>query len=210
VRIASVANRVAKASVVPVLLLRFVSVRVCFRHSAVQSQLPHCAIIVPNLAANQRSTPMIGRLFTHALLGLALACLAACKDAARHQEVSGSRSAAAGATACDGLSIPVESTPPDSISEADRCHLVRRAIASLGQAVASSGVERADTAAVVRAVISPLSEETAQGAPIRSTWHISLWLKGKPYDAEVVLDRATGGMEVRRSHKPLGAPSSGD
>jgi hypothetical protein len=105
---------------------------------------------------------------------------------------------------CEGLSAPVDAVPPDSVSNEMRCQLARRAIASLALSRPADGVERGDTALVSRVLITPLTEELANQVASRATWHVSLSLQGRPYDAEVVIDRQTDSLSVIRSHKPLG------
>jgi len=105
---------------------------------------------------------------------------------------------------CKGLSAPVDAVPPDSVSNEMRCQLARRAIASLARSTPADGVERGDTALVSRVLITPLTEESANRVASRATWHVSLSLQRRPYDAEIVIDRQTDSLLVRRSHKPLG------
>jgi hypothetical protein len=104
---------------------------------------------------------------------------------------------------CEGLSAPVDAVPPDSVSNEMRCQLARRAIAGLAKSTPADGVERGDTALVSRVLITPLTEQSANRVASRATWHVSLSLQRRPYDAEIVIDRQTDSLLVRRSHKPL-------
>lgn len=137
---------------------------------------------------------------------LAVMFIVACTGA--HEDRTGAKTAGAATSHCQGLAILVEAVPPDSVSLQERCQLVRRALASLSRADSASGIRRGDTAVVTRAVVTPLSEETATGALLRATWHVSLYLDKRPYDAEVIFDRHTDSVKVQRIHKPLGSESS--
>jgi hypothetical protein len=75
---------------------------------------------------------------------------------------------------------------------------------SLARAGSADGVESADTARVVSIAITPLTENLANGEQ-RGRWHIGLRLNEKPYDAEVIVDRQSDSVVVKRSHKPIGS-----
>lgn len=104
---------------------------------------------------------------------------------------------------CAPRSLGIEVSPPDSFSAADRCRLVRIALRTLAAAPDTSGVSPADTAYVAGALLTPLSLAMPDGTIPNPTWHVSLSLRGRPYDAEVIIVRATGRATVSRFHKPL-------
>lgn len=104
---------------------------------------------------------------------------------------------------CGSIRIQIRAVPEDSLAVAERCNLVKIALASLAQAEESSGVDPADTSVIVSALLVPISEETPEGAIVRRTWHITFDLQGRPYDAEVIIDRSSGEAKVTRIHKPL-------
>lgn len=104
---------------------------------------------------------------------------------------------------CANREIPVRVVPEDSLLPAERCRLVDLAVASMGNALGTSGVLPSDTSAVESALLVSLSETTPEGTLIRATWHVTLSLEGRPYDAEVIIDRSSGQVTVSRIHKPL-------
>jgi hypothetical protein len=105
--------------------------------------------------------------------------------------------------ACTARVANIQAVPEDSFPPAERCRLVNLAVASVAEAGADTGLEPADTAAIRSALLVPLSQTTPEGALIRATWHVTLSLEGRPYDAEVIVDRGNGGVAAARIHKPM-------
>lgn len=84
------------------------------------------------------------------------------------------------------------------------CTMVLRSLGALVAAGSHAGVEPGDSAAVSKAFIAPIGLGDAQGGAPRLYWFVTLSLYGRPYDAEVWIDRKTGSLEnVRRIHKPF-------
>lgn len=104
---------------------------------------------------------------------------------------------------CRQRDIIVRAVPEDSFPQADRCRLVDLAVTSVGKAMPSSGLTPADTSAIRSALLVPVSQTTPEGTLIRATWHVTLSLRDKPYDAEVIIDRTNSQVTVSRIHKPL-------
>jgi hypothetical protein len=104
---------------------------------------------------------------------------------------------------CLRREIVVRAVPEDSFPQADRCRLVDLAVKSVGKAVSKSGLVPADTSAIRGALLVPVSQTTPEGTLIRATWHVTLSLHDRPYDAEVIIDRASGQVTISRMHKPL-------
>jgi hypothetical protein len=70
-------------------------------------------------------------------------------------------------------------------------------------ATTASGLTPSDTTAVTKALVTTLSREDSIGIVPRPTWHVTLTLEGRPYDAEAVIDRQTDSTVIQRVHKPL-------
>jgi hypothetical protein len=104
---------------------------------------------------------------------------------------------------CDRRAVEITAIPEDSFPEAERCRLLGIATTSIGQATSSTGVLPGDTAAIREVLIMSLSQTDPEGEIVTSKWHISLRLEGRPYDAEVIIDRLTGSTVLSRIHKPL-------
>jgi len=97
---------------------------------------------------------------------------------------------------CNGLAIPVRYGQSDSISSSQSCALLRRAIASLGRVDTANGVAPADTAAISRALVTAMTEESPEGVVLHERWHVSLELDARPYDVEVTIDRQSDEIVV--------------
>lgn len=130
----------------------------------------------------------------------AASLLTSCRRA-RHPAVS---AAGSSSVSCPELRIPVAVVPVDSVGRAEACDLVARAIEAVRDAVPASGLLPGDASEVARASITPLTAEPAGDMEARPTWHITLSLPARPYDAEVIVDRRTDSLSVTRVHKPLG------
>jgi hypothetical protein len=104
---------------------------------------------------------------------------------------------------CPRREILVRAVPEDSFPQADRCRLVDLAVTSVGKAMPSSGLVPADTSAISSALLVPVSQTTPEGTLIRATWHVTLSLHDRPYDAEVMIDRTNSHVTVSRIHKPM-------
>jgi hypothetical protein len=103
---------------------------------------------------------------------------------------------------CDGIAVPVLAEPADSFDTNTRCQLAARGIDLLRQAPEDSGVLPGDTAFLSNILIVPLTE-IKEGSPPWPTWHVGLELRGRPYDAEVIIDRNNGTGAVYRFHKAM-------
>ncbi len=103
---------------------------------------------------------------------------------------------------CGPARIQVTAVPPDSFTVEDRCALVGLAVTMLGSAGEETGLLPSDTAAAMTALLEPIAQRDA-GADtvIASRWHVSLGLRGRPYDAELVVDRGNGSVRIHRIHK---------
>lgn len=134
-----------------------------------------------------------------AMSAVLLACTGCQQD---HQDVtnrSGSSS-----KACMATSIPVVAVPADSFSAVLRCDLVSKAMHALAHADLSSGVLQSDSAKVERITLTPLTASTDSVAnQPEATWHVTLHLSQRPYDAEVILNRRNSVASVHRTHKPF-------
>jgi hypothetical protein len=103
---------------------------------------------------------------------------------------------------CGPARIQVTAEPPDSFSVEDRCALVGLAVTMLGSAGPETGLLPTDTAAAMAALLMPATErDGAADTLIASRWHVSLELRGRPYDAELMVDRGTGAVVITRTHK---------
>lgn len=104
---------------------------------------------------------------------------------------------------CMRRSITITAFPEDSVPPDERCRLVDLAIASVAAAEPSSGLVPADTAAIRSALVVPLSHTTPEGQLLSSSWHVTLSLAGRKYDAEIIVDRSNGAVTAMRIHKPF-------
>jgi hypothetical protein len=103
---------------------------------------------------------------------------------------------------CGPARIQVTAVPPDSFTTADRCALVGLAMTMLGSAGEETGLLPTDTSAVTTARLVPLSEVNPQAdSAIVSRWQVSLELRGRPYNAELLVDRGTGNVRITRTTK---------
>ena len=132
------------------------------------------------------------------MTGLALLC-GACKRSVEKEEASG----AVTGELCGPRRIRTHAEPEDSIDPRERCRLVDLAFERLRTATPESGLVPGDTAAVASALVVPLSQAAPDGVPLKSAWHVALSLDGRPYDAEVIIDRGTGEGTAHRVHKPF-------
>ncbi len=103
---------------------------------------------------------------------------------------------------CGPARIQVTAVPPDSFTAADRCALVGLAVTMLGSAGEETGLLPSDTAAAMTARLVPVAQrDSGADAVVASRWHVSLGLRGRPYDAELRVDRRTGAVCIHRIHK---------
>ncbi len=105
------------------------------------------------------------------------------------------------ASTCSGIPFLVRRAA-DSIPQDRACSYVRGAIAALSSANPAKVVlSPGDTAAIVSATIDAIAEIDSAGGPVASWWLATLQLRGKPYDAEVRFNQASGGRSIRPVHK---------
>jgi len=123
--------------------------------------------------------------------------------ACRPDESAASRAVPEAGQPCTPRVAAVEAFPADSVPESERCRLVNLAVATVGKAEPSTGLVPGDTASIRGATVAPLSQTTPEGALVQATWHVTLHLEGRPYDAEVLVDRASGRVTATRIHKPM-------
>jgi hypothetical protein len=97
--------------------------------------------------------------------------------------------------------FPISVEPADSVAPNARCGLIDQAFFAIKSAPSTSHIDPADTAGVTAILITPVAEYTPDGNVVRATWHVTLQLKTKPYDIDVVIDRSTGKSVVERVHK---------
>ncbi|HYW13636.1 MAG TPA: hypothetical protein VE871_16865 [Longimicrobium sp.] len=103
---------------------------------------------------------------------------------------------------CGPARIQVTAVPPDSFSVEDRCALVGLAVTMLGSAGEETGLLPSDTAAAMTALLRPVAQRgTGADTAVASRWHVSLGLRGRPYDAELTVDRGTGKVVITRMHR---------
>jgi hypothetical protein len=96
----------------------------------------------------------------------------------------------------------VTAVPPDSFTTADRCALVGLAMTMLGSAGEETGLLPTDTSSVTEARLVPVNQVDPQAdSAVASRWQVSLELKGRPYNAELLVDRNTGSVRITRMHK---------
>lgn len=104
---------------------------------------------------------------------------------------------------CVEREFAITAFPEDSVQPNEQCRLVDVAIASIAAAEPASGLAPSDTAAIRSALVVPLSHSTPEGQLITSSWHVTLSLAGREYDAEVIIDRSSGAVSASRIHKPF-------
>ncbi|HST63001.1 MAG TPA: hypothetical protein VLK84_30110 [Longimicrobium sp.] len=103
---------------------------------------------------------------------------------------------------CGPARIQVTAVPPDSFTVEDRCALVGLAVTMLGSAGEETGLLPSDTAAAMTALLVPMVERDGDtDTVIAARWHVSLDLRGRPYNAELMVDRRTGTVRISRMHK---------
>ncbi|HEX6041376.1 hypothetical protein [Longimicrobium sp.] len=103
---------------------------------------------------------------------------------------------------CGPARIVVTAVPADSFSTADRCALVGLAMRMLGSAGPETGLMPEDTAAAETARLVPIQQRDPRSDSIvASRWQVSVGLRGRPYDAELLVDRNTGRVRITRIHK---------
>jgi hypothetical protein len=106
---------------------------------------------------------------------------------------------------CEAEVLPTRSAPTDTLTVQERCALVRAALATVAKPGATpNGLEPADSAAAKAAYIASLTQQDSTGKAIRTYWSVNLELEGRPYDAEVQIDRSSGTRSAQRTHKPIG------
>lgn len=106
---------------------------------------------------------------------------------------------------CEAEVLPTRSAPTDTLTAQERCALVQAALATVAkQGATPNGLEPADSAAAKAAYIASLTQQDSTGKAIRTYWSVNLELEGRPYDAEVQIDRASGTRSAQRTHKPIG------
>lgn len=88
-----------------------------------------------------------------------------------------------------------------AIDEATRCKLVALALHELRSAPRELDVRPRHTPTSV--LITPLSLADSTGAVNHEYWSVVVALPDRGHDAEVQIDRTTGGATARRAHKPL-------
>jgi ABC-type Fe3+-hydroxamate transport system substrate-binding protein len=137
------------------------------------------------------------RLYTMLAIVVVLA-LGACRS---NEPSAISKAGSASQRSCTPRVVTIRAAPEDSFPLAERCRLVNLAVASVAGAAPNTGLQPADTAAITSALLVPLSQTTPDGTLIRATWHVTLSLENRPYDAEVIVDRSSGQAMATRIHK---------
>ena len=108
-------------------------------------------------------------------------------------------------TRCPGLAADVASVPGDSADGDERCLLAERAIKALAPADPARGLSPADTSQIIHISVTPLTVVSEEGSAANEpTWHVTLTLRNKSYDAEAIINRRTDSLTINRIHKPLG------
>jgi hypothetical protein len=90
------------------------------------------------------------------------------------------------------------------LTQNQACDLVSTALSSLHQTPGIPfGYEAEDSAAIVRAEISPLDLEDKQTGQFQRMWLVQLTIPSKRYDVQVPISRITGAAELPQNvHKP--------
>lgn len=104
---------------------------------------------------------------------------------------------------CIPARVSVVSFPEDSLSEADQCRLFQLAVEAISSAGPETGLTPSDHSAVSSVLFTPVTRVRPDGAVDSRAWHVSLTLQGRPYDAEIIVDRSTGEVTASRMHKPI-------
>lgn len=139
----------------------------------------------------------------HRLRVLSTVILSLSLGACRSDESAPVKQAGSEPQHCTPRVLSIEAVPEDSFSLAERCRLINLAVASVAKAGPGTGLSPADTSAIRSALLVPLSQTDSEGTLIRATWGVALSLEGRPYDAQVIVDRGSGQVTALRTHKPM-------